>query len=173
MVKLIVAGLMVLAQASSGVLPNGRVVETRPLSAYQGEWSSVQAGGITFRLKGNSFTITGADRAELRHWIGGVQVKDIAATSSAWRPDMSKPAHPSMNVESQAFYGQCAINKPSGPDGMVPTGQYVPCALVLSDSSPQYPPIRKRWEIRLTDPAHRQTYAYKFAYGFFDLRKPG
>lgn len=173
MMKLATMALIFLVQGSSGVLPSGRVIETRQLSAYQGEWDSVQAGGITFRLKGNSFTIIGTERADLRHWIGGVQVKDMAATSSVWRHDMNKPAHPSSNIESQAFYGQCSINKANGVDGMVPTGQYVPCALVLHDSSPQYPPVRKRWEIRLTDPAHRQPYAYKFAHGYFDLRKPG
>jgi hypothetical protein len=153
-----------------GLLPDGRVVEARSLSAYQGRWSSVQAMGFTFELKGNRFTHVAADRKEFQQSVGSLQMKDIAPQSAAWRADMNRPADPRTNPESQAFYGQCSVNGPNGPNFMVPTGQFIPCAMILYDSSSKYPPVRKRILIgRVGGP---NFVPYNFVNGYFDPIKP-
>lgn len=155
-------GLVLLGAIALMATASPKVTDTRSLADYEGRWSSVQFGLLTFELKNSSFSVIKADTPDAQKWVGKTHIRNIAPTSTKF--DFGPYGR---NLVQQAFYAECAVHS----EQLIPSDRYVPCGLLLEDSAGSDGTVKRRFIVRLANEADARTLAYKTLYGFFDLRK--
>lgn len=157
------ASLLAFAGVSS-VSNAAPISESRPSSAYQGDWQGVQWGdklwnwrGSTIAVKRNGSTANGANFFR----SGDIAIRSISTTSTSYTA--KSYGSPTLQV----FTAECLVRRTAEDTSQ----EYVPCHLVLDDSDPAYPPVRKRFEVRIVNDGNDiklHNLKLSLPHGFFD-----
>lgn len=109
---------------TSDVNPQGWVLGERSLNDYQGEYESIQFGGVQYELKGTSIFAKRAHYKNRENLVGQVYVRNIAGRSTRQSMGTRESFH--------AFSAECAVFQSQYEP--TPSGRWTPCNLFLQDS---------------------------------------